>query len=654
MSPPTIGTSVCVALCALLLLTTGQAARAGFTDKTTDAGIGHVHSQDAGSRPPVFEHSHMTGGVAVGDYDNDGFQDLFVTRAGATDILYRNKGDGTFEDKTSDANLTQVLNSNGAIWGDVDNDGDADLYVTTVFDSTERFHLYINNGNGAFDEEAVSRGAAVSLSQHSAMGAGYSAAFGDYDNDGFIDLHTNEWGNFKWASENVDGPIGMPENSQARLLRNLGATGQAGHFEDKTIFAGVTLADNTPDPPVSAGIYSFSSRFADIDRDGYQDLVIAGDFGTSQIYFNDGDGSFTNATASSNFGTDENGMGLHVADYDYDGLLDVFITSIYDDDPNHPGNWGESGNRLYRNEGNRIFSDATDAAGVRDGAWGWGTSFLDYDNDGDLDLVMTNGIDVPAPGDDAFHNDTMRFWENDGSGSFTEVSASIGITDDGNGKGLAVFDYDNDGDLDIFVANHQGSPVLYQNDASENGNHYLKIDTEGRVANRDGLGAWIKVDPDTSVAGDEMYHEIFAGSNYLSQNEKAAHFGLGLLTGSVDLVTIEWSSGIVQSLINVAPDQLLEVLEPLHVGDANNDGYVGAADVSALSGNFNGTGGFAQGDFNGDGLVGAADVSALSGTFGDGTPLAIGAVPEPSTWILAALSGLLCGCRRICLPAAAV
>lgn len=626
--------------CSVFLLS--STTYGGFSDVTISAGIDYVHTTDPGGRPTVFEHRFMTGGVAVADYDNDGYQDLFITRSGSSDILFRNKGDGTFEDKTSFANLDQLMNSNGAVWGDVDNDGDPDLYVTTVFDSTERFHLYINNSDGTFTEDAVSRGAAVPLSSHAAMGAGYSAAFGDYDNDGYIDLHTNEWGNFAWPSEGVAGPIGMPENSQARLLRNLGASSQAGYFEDTTIAAGLTLADNLPNPPVTQGIYSFSSRFADIDRDGHQDLVIAGDFGTSRIFFNDGDGTFTDTTEASNFGTDENGMGLHVADYDYDGLLDVFITSIYDTDPDRRGNWGDTGNRLYRNVGNRTFSDATDAAGVRDGAWGWGTSFLDYDNDGDLDLVMTNGIDVPAPFDTAFHNDTMRFWENDGNGNFTEVSNSIGVNDDGNGKGLAVFDYDNDGDLDIFVANHQGAPVLYQNDASDTGtNQFLRVEVEGRVSNRDGLGTWITIDPDSSVSGDEMYHEVFAGSNYLSQNEKIAHFGLGDLEGNVDLITIEWPSGITQSLIDIQANQVIDIIEPLLVGDATDDGYVGAADVSALSGSFNGAGGFAQGDFNGDGWVGAADVSALSGAFGSGTPPGIAAVPEPASWILLTASGIL-------------
>jgi hypothetical protein len=620
-------------------LLTCDAGLAGFTDVTVTAGVDFLHTQDPGSRPAVFEHSFMTGGVAIADYDNDGYQDIFVTRSGASDILFRNMHDGNFEDVTATANLDQLMNSNGAIWGDVDNDGDADLYVTTVFDATERFHLFINNGNSTFTEDAVNRGAALSLSEHDAMGAGYSASFGDYDNDGYIDLHTNEWGNFEWQSENVAGPVGMPANSQARLLRNLGSlAGQAGYFEDRTVEAGVFLADALPSPPVTPGIYTFSSRFADIDRDGYQDLVIAGDFGTSRIFFNDGDGTFTNGTASSNFGTDENGMGLHVADYDFDGLLDVFVTAIYDSDPDHLGNWGDTGNRLYHNEGSRVFSDKTDDAGVRDGGWGWGTSFLDYDNDGDLDLVMTNGIDVPTPNDVDFNNDTMRFWENDGTGSFTEVSSSLGITSDGNGKGLAVFDYDNDGDLDFFVANHQGHPVLYQNDAANNGNGYLRIDTEGRLSNRDGLGAWIMIDPNTAVAGDEMYHEVNAGSNYLSQNEKMAHFGLGALVGNVDLVTIAWTSGIVQSIIDVVPSQILNVLEPLLVGDANDDGVVGAADVSALSGSFGGVGGFAQGDFNGDGMVTPADVSALSGSYGGTATLATLTVPEPCSLVLGGIA----------------
>ncbi|MEM8680869.1 MAG: VCBS repeat-containing protein, partial [Planctomycetota bacterium] len=326
---------------------------------------------------------YMTGGAAAGDYNNDGWVDLYVTRLDAPDILFENQG-GTFVDVTTSAFGPNPMNiaSNGAQWGDIDNDGDQDLYVTSI--GTTGYQLYINDGNGQFSEQAVMRNAGVTGSDPH---YGMSTSFGDYDLDGYLDIHTTEW--------REDAQIDyqdLPYN--ARLLRNAGAS-NPGHYTDVTVAAGVAM-DDVPinGNPLRFEAQSFSSRFTDLDRDGHPDLIVASDHRTSRLYWNNGDGTFLDGTVAAGVGTDEYGMGSTVGDFDGDGDLDWFVTSIDDDLYQVPQ---RDGNRLYRNEGNRVFTDATDDAGVRHGDWGWGASFVDFDNDGDWDIAHTNGMDWPSP-----------------------------------------------------------------------------------------------------------------------------------------------------------------------------------------------------------------------------------------------------------------
>ena len=215
-------------------------------------------------------------------------------------------------------------------------------------------------------------------------------------------------------------------------------------------------------------------------------------------------------------------MGSTIGDFDGDGRLDWFISALVD----IPGQTEDhSGNRLYRNNGDRTFADQTDLGGVRDSGWSWGTTFLDHDNDRDLDLFVTNGWPPQTQFDDKSH-----IYQND-NGVFTDVSTAAGVTDTGQGRGLLSLDYDNDGDLDVFIVNHGAKPILYRNDGG-NANDWLKIKVEGTASNRDGIGAFITVDPDANVVGDEIVREINAGSNFLSQNELTAHFGLGPNSGT--------------------------------------------------------------------------------------------------------------------------
>lgn len=521
-----------------------------FVDVTSEAGIDYEHAPDyllCGSCAPS---QVMTGGAAAADYDADGFVDLFVTRLDAPDILYRNRGDGTFEDVTADVGLEETSRSNGALWGDVDNDGDLDLFVTVVELLPEelgqhRFQLYINEG-GHFSEQAQERGVSRAGGQ---VHRGWSAALGDYDRDGFLDLHLTEW------LPNGAIPEGRLVDSNARLFRNLGAA-TPGFFEDVTEQAGV-VQDVHP-----SGVYSFASSFTDLDDDGWPDLAVAADFGSSRLFWNNGDGTFSDGTSQSGVGMDENGMGSALGDFDLDGDLDWFVTSIW-----CPGECpsalpetgvGTTGNRLYVNQGGRRFSDGTDAAGVRAGHWGWGAQFFDYDNDRDLDLIMTNGYTFPADFYEPFYDDPMVFWENDGSGGMIERSGDLGVTGRASGKGLLVFDYDNDGDQDVFVVNNTGPSQLLLNEGG--GQHdWLKVRLHGTLSNSHGVGARIHVDVDGQSA--QLVRELRAGGQFLGQNELLAHFGLGKVARRIDRVRVSWPSGITQTLTNVAPNQLLEITE---------------------------------------------------------------------------------------------
>ncbi len=521
-----------------------------FTDVTNNAGITHVHTTSAliAGLPGT---SFMTGGVAAGDYDNDGYTDLMFTRLNDTDLLYRNLGNGTFEARSATAGFTVPTLTNGVVSGDVDNDGDLDLYMTTSAGGM-RNYLYLNDGTGFFTDSGTTRTVALS---NGVTRSGQGASFGDYNNDGYLDLVAAEWGNFV-------------ADSQSRLFENRGAT-QPGFFDDVTAASGTDVyrKDRT---------YRFSPRLVDLDRDGHLDLAVASDFVTSQLFWSNGDGTFTDGTIPAGVGTDLNGMGSTFGDYDGDGDLDWFITNITAA-PGAPPAFGGY-NRLYRNDGNRQFTDVTQAAGVRDSRWSWGTTFFDYDNDGDLDLVATNGYNGQG-----WLDDRTFLWRND-NGVFTDVSDSEGITDTGQGRGLAHLDYDNDGDLDLVIVNNEAQPILYRND-SGNANDYLRIEAEGTLSNRDGIGAFITVTPDLDNPQQRMVWDVDGGSSFLSQNERIAHFGLGQSSGTVDLVTIEWTSGLVQHLHGLNANQTLTVVEideQAVAGDVDFSGVIDASDVDWL------------------------------------------------------------------------
>jgi len=287
-----------------------------------------------------------------------------------------------------------------------------------------------------------------------------------------------------------------------------------------------------------------------LDGDGWPDLLLVADYATSQLFWNNGDGTFLDEGKVTGVGLERNGMGSDVADYDGDGLLDWFVTSIED-------------NRLYRNLGGRRFQEVTQSVGpfpgLSNAGWGWGTAFLDYDNDSDLDLVLTNGYEDR---DNIFpvmtYVDQTTFWRND-NGVYNRVSNEMGFTDMEPGKGLLTFDYDNDGDLDIFISNCQTTPILYRND-TVTANHWLRINLLGRKSNSQGIGTRLELQ--ATADGPVKVREVTASSHYLSQSEVTAHFGLGATGESVYQLTVHWPSGRVQTLSHIPVDQEIRIIEP--------------------------------------------------------------------------------------------
>jgi hypothetical protein len=450
-------------------------------------------------------------GCAWGDYDGDGHLDLVIGNAfGGSNRLYRNNGDGTFTRITTGSLVTDSADADAIVWGDYDNDGDLDLFVSNFFTPVADV-LYRNVGASEF--ERVTEGWVNDSSQ------GTGAAWGDYDADGFLDLYVS--------------------NSNAQndyLYRNSG----------DGIFALVVTG-----PVVSSGGHSTGCAWGDYDGDGDLDLVVAntGDSGLGEnnfLFRNEGGAVFTRVAEGpiANDGGRSNGVAW--ADYDNDGDLDLFVSNAF----------GEN-NFLYRNDGPSGFARITEGFIVNDGGNSTSLAWGDFDNDGWLDLFVANDL-----GQNNF------LYRNEGDGTFSPMPASAVESDGGRSWGCAWGDYDNDGDLDLFVANGLADSVtppppevcfLYRN--SGNTNNWLLVRMIGTASNRSGIGAKVRVLATIDGTSIWQLREISGGSGWCSQNDLRAHFGLGDAV-QVEKLRIEWPSGIVQEFTDVAANQILKVVEP--------------------------------------------------------------------------------------------
>jgi hypothetical protein len=526
-----------------------------FVDVTRSAGIDfHL---TCGSREKRYIMESMCGGVAVFDYDNDGWMDIFLVDGSTLEDLqakkchsgklYHNNHDGTFTDVTAKAGLTHCGWGFGAAVGDYDNDGWEDLYVTYLDGAV----LYRNNGDGTFTDVTAKAGVG------NAGRWGTSAAFGDYDNDGFLDLyvanyvdldlkHLPEFGQGSFCQYRgipvSCGPRGL-KGGRDRLYRNNGD----GTFTDVTEKLNI-------DPD---SYYGLGVLWLDYDLDGCPDLYVANDSSPSLLYRGDCKGGFTEVgvqagVAYSADGREQAGMGIDSADYDNDGWPDIAKANFSDDT-----------NNLYHNDHNGEFTDLAGPANfgqVSAPFLAFGIKFLDFDNDGWEDIFVANGHVNPQVDGHSFgvtYAERPLLFRNLKNGKFEEIGRSAGsvLARRYVARGAAAADFFNDGREDLLVSVLDGSPLLLRNETTKRG-HWLRIKTVGTHSNRDGFGARVEI----KAGGLAQVEEVRANSSFESASDPRLHFGLGAAT-QVDSIVIHWPSGKVDTLGPQIADQELVIQE---------------------------------------------------------------------------------------------
>lgn len=545
-----------------------------FTDVTADCGMDAANSPAPAFFPfSDFAVGPMVGGAAVGDFNRDGFSDVFfVSSGGAPDRLFINNRDGTFTDRAAQWGVAAMHLGVGASVGDYNRDGWPDIFVTSAGDPAEpqtgRHRLYRNNAGASFTDVAPSAG----VSATGTVPDGFGSTWGDYDLDGDLDLVVAGW---------------IQNSSGNKLFRN----NADGSFTDVTASAGFDLFN----------VRGFSPALIDMDGDRYPELILAADFGTSQYYRNNRDGTFTRWTSESGTGLDGNGMGSAVGDFDRDGRPDWYVTSIFSQ---HfaPG----TGNMLYMNVGAHAFAERSHSAGVKDGGWGWGTVAVDFDHDGFEDIAETNGWPFANDlGELEWDAEPSYLWRNNADGIFEEIHAKAGLLHTLQGRGLVHLDVDNDGDQDLGFIAFNDEFRVFRNDLPRDAGsgRWLKVDLD-TSANPflapDGIGSVVRL----SAGGVTQRRAVHAMCHYLSTSEVGAHFGLGSAT-TIDSLRVEWANGLVTVTSNVPSDQRLTIRAP-KPGDADADGRVGLSDLARMIEHWGEP--TWRGDVTGDGAVDLADV----------------------------------------------
>jgi ASPIC/UnbV protein/VCBS repeat protein len=489
--------------------------------------------------------------VAVGDYDNDGYEDIFVTDsdAGRANHLFHNNGNLTFTDVAVAAGVTGGNDPNSvvsdALWFDYDNDGKLDLLLARFGTPI----LYHNEGNGKFKDVTASSGLTKFANTIGVI------AF-DFDNDGKLDL----------LFANYFRPVNLLDLKDPHVLPN--------DLDNATNGGGVTLWRNTgkgtfEDVTEKAGLgkvtgWALDLGHGDFNNDGLQDIYIACDYGTDHVFMNNGNGTFREVTDKSTGWDTKKGMNVDVADYDNDGWLDIYVTNITDE-------YMKECNMLWHNSGDGTFTDVAKETGTCNTGWGWAAKFGDFDNDGWQDLFVVNGLRSAGPesyvplllpvlttaGLDITDVNNWpdiggRTWSgyqkkhlfhNLANGNFKEIAADAGMDNELDGRGIGIGDFDNDGRLDIVQTNADQPLLFYHNITAKSGNWIeLKLTGTGK-SNRDAIGARIKL----VTSGLTQIREIDGGNGYSSQSTRRAHFGLGRAE-KIDRLEIRWPSGRTESV----------------------------------------------------------------------------------------------------------
>jgi ASPIC and UnbV/FG-GAP-like repeat len=540
---------------------------------------------------------HGPGGISAVDYDNDGFYDLFIPD-GVGARLLRNRRDGSFEDVTERAGLGGLDGVSVGVFADYDNDGWKDLFVSRTFRPNQLFH---NNGDGTFSDVTAGSGLGED-------GCTTAAAWGDYDNDGLLDLYV---GRYLDPRRDIPTTFYARNGEPNRLYRNLGD----GTFRDVTAEAGVG------DTGLCLG-----AAWGDFDGDGFPDLFVANDFGRSTLYRNRGDGTFSDVTVKAGALAYGAGMNASWGDLDNDGRLDLYETDIRSEHAwfaafpsvaRHLANclrqgvWRTdlplyleilrqsglgfvdvfremaSGNHLLHNRGDGTFEDVSSRAGANPPGWFWGAALADLDNDGWLDVYCANGwvygerrtemelefldnvigrqreyksgvfFDPASFAGRSWHGwERNRHLRNRGDGTFEEIGRASGGDLELNSRGVAVADFWNRGVLDLAVAASDDRHALLRNELGTR-RHWLQVELRGTCSNRDAVGARVSL----VAGGQAQLREVAAGDGYASQSALRLHFGLGEAAVAEELTVVWPASGIVQRFRGVAADRIVEVTE---------------------------------------------------------------------------------------------
>jgi hypothetical protein len=533
------------------------------TAPTLDAKLSHIMEQVAS----------MGAAVSVVDFDRDKWQDIYVVTSGEgkSNALYRNQGDGTFRDVAADVGLANLNEPGtgvgmGAVWGDYDNDGYEDVLVY----KWGRPELYHNEGGKRFTNVTAQAGLTSWANANTAI-------WFDYDRDGNLDLFIGGYYPENVNLWRLNTTKMMPESfeyasngGRKYLYRNLGN----GRFEDVSAQLGI-----------DSRRWALAAVAADLRGTGYPDLFIANDYGVSELFFNDEGKRFREVGKQTGVGyAPKSGMTAAVGDVLNDGRFSIYVSNISEEAVLVQGNnlWvprtGKSGDQL-------TYENMANAMGVELGGWSFGAQFGDLNNDGHLDLYVTNGnvsldqsesywydYSKVAGGNRAIISDAAnwpplkgrslsgyqqkRVWLNNGQGHFNEVAQLVGVTDRYDGRSIAMADFGNRGVLDVVAANQRAPLLLYKNTVNAD-NHWIQFELEGTRSNRSAIGAQVRV----YWNGRQQVQEVSGGSGFCAQNQRRLHFGLGR-AGQVMRVEIRWPSGIRQTLQSPAVNQIHMLKEP--------------------------------------------------------------------------------------------